>query len=77
MKVCLPGGTGKILDQLGVNLDGIDSIDTAMSGIKDFDLTVVTNDIQTSFDQLAQKFEGFYYTDTIDFDNTDSLNFMK
>lgn len=43
VKVCLPGGTGKILDQLGVNLDGIDSIDTAMAGIKNFDLTSTTN----------------------------------
>lgn len=77
MKVCLPGGTGKILDQLGVNLDGIDSIDTAMAGIKDFDLTMVTNDIQTSFDDIANQFKAMYYTDNFDFADSDSVDFIR
>lgn len=70
VKVCLPGESGEILDQLGLDLSAIDGVDDAMSQMKSFNVdelkTKIGEGLQTVEDEIKIK---LYYSDYFDLSN--------
>lgn len=81
VKVCLPGESGEILDQLGLDLSAIDGVDEAMKQMQNFDInelkTKISEGLQTVENEIKVK---LYYSDYFDIDPTvypDAFQFIR
>lgn len=81
VKVCLPGESGEILDQLGLDLSAIDGVDEAMKQMQNFDI----NELKTKINEGLQTVENevkvkLYYSDYFDINPTaypDAVQFIS
>lgn len=80
LSVCLPGGTGDLLNQIqGVNLTAINGLTDAVNSLRAFDVSLLQNGVQTSLNTLESFIDQYYYTDLYDFtatSGTGDKNFM-
>lgn len=78
VKVCLPGESGEILDQLGLDLSAIDGVDDAMSQMKSFNVdelkTKIGEGLQTVEDEIKIK---LYYSDYFDLSNQQAITYLS
>lgn len=80
LTVCLPGGTGDLLNQIqGVNLTAINGLTAAVNSLRAFDVSLLQTGVQTSLNTLDSFIDQYYYTDLYDFTATSGSgdkNFM-
>ena len=77
LSVCLPGGSGDIINQLqGVDLSAINGLTSAVSAINSFSMTTLQNGVDTALTTLTDLIDKYYYTDLYDFNSVADTNFM-
>lgn len=71
LSVCLPGGTGDLLNQIqGVDLTAINGLTDAVNSLRAFDVSLLQTGVQTSLNTLESFIDEYYYTDQYDFTAT-------
>lgn len=71
LQVCLPGGSGDIINQMqGVDLSGVSSVSDAIVQMKSFDTTLLQTGSLATLTSLNDFIDKYYYTDVYDFSST-------
>jgi hypothetical protein len=66
--VCLPGGSGDIINQLGgVDLSAINNLTSVVNNINTFRAATLQTGVETALDTLDSLIDQYYYTDLFDF----------
>ncbi len=75
--VCLPGGTGDIINQIqGVNMSSITSLTTTVSSMQSFSVSTLQSGVLTSLNTLSSFIDQYYNTDIYDFSSSSDKALM-
>lgn len=74
--VCLPGGTGDIVNNLGIDLSALNGLSDAVTLLRQFRAIDVTNGVETALNTLSDNIDKYYYSDTYDFSSTADEQFL-
>jgi hypothetical protein len=79
IKVCMPGGTGDLINALGVDVSAINGLTSSVSQLQAFDVSLLQTGVSTALTTLSTFIDQYYYTDLFDFTATATAhdkNFM-
>jgi hypothetical protein len=76
--VCLPGGSGDIINQLGnVDLSAINNLTSVVNNINTFRAATLQTGVETALDTLDSLIDQYYYTDLFDFSSSSDQTIMR